>query len=70
MTEPTGYDVFIAYSLAEENWVHDRLKSELEEAGLSVATQEEFTPGHRGWIIGSARSRPPTVGVATGAEDS
>ncbi|MBI3959621.1 MAG: TIR domain-containing protein, partial [Chloroflexi bacterium] len=45
MTEPPVYDVFIAYSPAEEDWVHTRLKRDLEATGLSVATQEEFTPG-------------------------
>lgn len=43
-TEST-YDVFVAYSPAEDDWVHDRLKPDLEAAGLTVATQENFTPG-------------------------
>ena len=45
MPNPPAYDVFIAYSPAEEDWVHAHLQPDLEAAGLTVATQEEFTPG-------------------------
>ena len=45
MPHTPTYDVFIAYSPAEEDWVHAHLKPDLTAAGLAVATQEEFTPG-------------------------
>jgi tetratricopeptide (TPR) repeat protein len=45
MPNPPTYDVFIAYSPAEEDWVHVHLKPDLTAAGLAVATQEDFTPG-------------------------
>ena len=45
MPDTPVYDIFIAYSPAEEDWVHAHLKPDLESAGLTVATQEEFTPG-------------------------
>jgi len=45
MPDTPVYDVFIAYSPAEEDWVHAHVKPDLKAVGLAVATQEEFTPG-------------------------
>ncbi|MFZ1756453.1 MAG: toll/interleukin-1 receptor domain-containing protein, partial [Caldilineaceae bacterium] len=60
MPNPLTYDLFIAHSPAEEDWVHDRLKPDLEAAGLAVATQEDFTPGRprvENWETTLAASR-------------
>jgi len=45
MPDTPAYDVFVAYSPAEEDWVHAHLQPDLQAAGLTVATQEDFTPG-------------------------
>lgn len=47
MTEPSDarYDVFLSYSQVDKDWVLTWLKPRLEEAGLGVVGEFNFTPG-------------------------
>ena len=39
------YDVFISYSQADQDWVHDQLLPEFDKAGVRYIDQLEFVLG-------------------------